>query len=140
MKVCSRCKEEKSLTEFNKNKSKKDGLQYYCKVCQGLMTQEHYRKNKQSYVDNSLKQKQLLAEWFKGYKKTLKCSMCSVDKHYMLDFHHQDPEFKKFTVSQMIRSCGSKKRILEEIDKCIVVCKNCHSEIHYLDKTGSWGK
>ncbi len=32
-KKCSKCKEDKNLTDFHKNKSKKDGLQIYCKPC-----------------------------------------------------------------------------------------------------------
>lgn len=33
MKRCSKCKKEKSLSKFYKNKNKKDGLDYWCKEC-----------------------------------------------------------------------------------------------------------
>lgn len=33
MKICNKCKQEKPLSEFNKNKSYKDGLDCYCKEC-----------------------------------------------------------------------------------------------------------
>ena len=32
-KKCSTCKEEKRITEFNKNKSRKDGHEYICRLC-----------------------------------------------------------------------------------------------------------
>lgn len=45
-----------------------------------------------------------------------------------LEFHHLDPSKKEFTLSGMTRSW---KRIKKELDKCILVCSNCHKEIEY---------
>ena len=33
IKVCSKCKKEKAIQDFSKNKSRKDGLAHYCKPC-----------------------------------------------------------------------------------------------------------
>ena len=56
---------------------------------------------------------------FCGYKKTIAA----------LDFHHVDEKTKDFGLSQrgLTRSW---KRIKKELDKCILVCANCHREIH----------
>lgn len=48
MKICSRCKQSKSLNSFGSNKSKKDGLHYYCKECVSFFNttyKKEWRKN-----------------------------------------------------------------------------------------------
>jgi predicted HNH restriction endonuclease len=58
-----------------------------------------------------------------------KCLICGYDKCYQgLTFHHIDPLTKMFGISD-----GRTRRwevILKEIMKCILVCHNCHAEIH----------
>jgi hypothetical protein len=44
MKTCSKCKEDKSLFEFGKHSSNKDGLQYQCKACRVLTCAVSYKK------------------------------------------------------------------------------------------------
>jgi len=59
-----------------------------------------------------------------------KCQFCEYDRcSAALDFHHLDEENKKFGLSQngMTRSWEKTKR---ELKKCILVCANCHREIH----------
>ena len=46
MKKCTKCGVEKPLSEFNKNKSKKDGFQSSCKICHRLQSKDHYSLNK----------------------------------------------------------------------------------------------
>jgi len=46
-KVCSTCKESKSRNEFNKNKTKLDGLQYQCKACVKIQRKKYLEKNKE---------------------------------------------------------------------------------------------
>jgi hypothetical protein len=43
-KVCSMCKVEKSIVEFGKKTSSKDGLNYYCKKCNNKTSKEYYEK------------------------------------------------------------------------------------------------
>lgn len=58
-----------------------------------------------------------------------KCSICSYNKYIgALEFHHTDPTQKDMTVA------GSGKKwetIKKEVEKCILVCANCHRELHY---------
>jgi len=59
-----------------------------------------------------------------------KCAVCGYNKcKASLDFHHLNPEEKEANVGNLLRS-SSWNRIKEELDKCILVCKNCHGEIH----------
>ena len=48
MKTCSNCKIEKPKTEFSKNKSRKDGLSHYCKLCAKERTRKYHKKHKKS--------------------------------------------------------------------------------------------
>ena len=45
----------------------------------------------------------------------------------MLQFNHIDPSTKLFSVSQMVSNDRNMDIILEEIDKCEVLCANCHA-------------
>lgn len=59
-----------------------------------------------------------------------KCTICGYNKcNSALDFHHQDEKNKKFglSVRGLTRSWDRTKN---ELDKCILVCANCHREIH----------
>jgi hypothetical protein len=58
------------------------------------------------------------------------CLLC----HYKrcpaaLEFHHPDPSTKDFSISAD-GSTRSWKRVKQEIEKCVLICANCHREIH----------
>lgn len=58
-----------------------------------------------------------------------KCCICGYDKCLdALHFHHLDKETKEFKPSYLF-NCSVKK-IQNELEKCILVCANCHSELH----------
>ena len=58
-----------------------------------------------------------------------KCAICGYDKcRTALEFHHLDPNEKDFTLATNANIATEKA--LEEIKKCILVCANCHREIH----------
>ena len=62
-----------------------------------------------------------------------KCERCGYDKNISaLDFHHIDPSTKKFTLSDTHHSWDETKK---ELDKCILVCANCHRELHNPQST-----
>ena len=46
-KICSKCKEEKSFDDFNKQKNGKFGLQSYCRDCAILARKKYQKKNKE---------------------------------------------------------------------------------------------
>ncbi len=69
-------------------------------------------------------------EWFRGFKKTLKCEQCGENRSPCLDFHHTDPTTKDHGISDIARGRKSQKRVLAEVAKCIVLCANCHRVLH----------
>lgn len=58
-----------------------------------------------------------------------KCEMCGYDKCIeALEFHHIDPNEKEFTIT--VSKNYDLKSLKKESDKCMLVCANCHREIH----------
>jgi predicted HNH restriction endonuclease len=61
-----------------------------------------------------------------------KCSICGYNKNInVLELHHINPKEKEFTISG--NHSRSWEKIKKELDKCMVVCSNCHREIHNPD-------
>ena len=69
----------------------------------------------------------------KKLKKTLKCIKCGENRWWVLDFHHVNPEEKEYSLARL-KTQGSKPRIINEMSKCIVLCANCHRDLHYHEK------
>lgn len=58
-----------------------------------------------------------------------KCQICSYNKSpFVLEFHHKDPSQKDFGISS--KSAWGFERIKCELDKCALLCPNCHREVH----------
>jgi 5-methylcytosine-specific restriction endonuclease McrA len=58
------------------------------------------------------------------------CVRCGYKKYQgALEFHHTDPNEKDFNPSQL-KNYSFNERLKNELDKCILVCSNCHREIH----------
>ena len=58
-----------------------------------------------------------------------KCVRCGYNKSIRaLEFHHLDPTEKDFGISKNL--CKNMQTLKNEVDKCILVCSNCHAEIH----------
>jgi hypothetical protein len=60
-----------------------------------------------------------------------RCSLCGYHKNLAaLVFHHTNPDGKDFKLDMRSLSNRKLEPILAEIDKCILVCANCHAELH----------
>lgn len=76
------------------------------------------------------KQKQILKTKLAQIKEASGCVDCGITNHIMLDFDHLKD--KKYNISRMIHDGFSWKAIKKEIEKCEVVCANCHRvRTHY---------
>ena len=65
------------------------------------------------------------------------CVLCGYNKNIAaLDFHHLDPSQKDYSPRGLMRK-KSIDEIMNEIRKCILVCKNCHAEIHHPMESGN---
>jgi transcription elongation factor Elf1 len=92
--------------------------------------QRYYYKNREKEKERTKKRTEELKKWFKDYKKKFKCSSCGEDHPACLDFHHK--KGKEAGVTELVsRRNTSKERIKEEIEKCQVLCANCHRKRHH---------
>ncbi len=138
--ICCRCKNEKDYDEFSFKNKKRNIKQKTCKECFKIVRRKWYEKHKEKIILKNTKNRKKNTLWFIEYKSTLKCSRCTENHPACLDFHHLNPQEKDFSVTAIANGTYSKKRILEEINKCEVLCANCHRKLHYNEKCGEkWG-
>lgn len=130
--VCSACKEESPLSEFHQRKNKKGELvyRYVCKPCACERARQSYQRNKESAKARCAKaaKKRILERRRFVYEYLTKhpCVRCDEADPVVLEFDHIDRDTKDSPISQAIWANWSMKRLLAEIDKCQVLCANCH--------------
>ena len=113
-KVCLSCNQLYSIDNFYK---KGKQLSTYCKECYKQQSKEAYQKR---------------IDFLNQYKAEAGCKKCGETKYYLLDFHHRNPTEKDFNIA---KDCKKKLEIiLKELEKCDVLCANCHREWHYLQE------
>jgi hypothetical protein len=58
------------------------------------------------------------------------CEICGYNKNFAsLTFHHKDPKIKEVSWTKLkLRSID---KIENELEKCQLICNNCHGEIHH---------
>lgn len=57
------------------------------------------------------------------------CEICGEARIWCLEFHHVDPEAKEFAIGKAPTNI-SRTRLMQEIEGCMLVCKNCHADVH----------
>jgi hypothetical protein len=116
-KLCPKCKTVKLSNDFGNRKDRPRELLGYCRDC-----------NNTSFLDRrAFKQKCID---YKGGS----CESCGYSKCIAsFDFHHRDSSKKEFSVS---RRRGFSDEVKAELDKCDLLCANCHREIHFNLKNG----
>ena len=66
-------------------------------------------------------------EWVSAYKAAKGCEICQEKDQRCLDFHHRNPKLKIKSVAQMVTH--SMEAIMKEIEKCDLICANCHRKM-----------
>ena len=74
-----------------------------------------------------------------NYKEKLGCTICGFNSYGVaLDFHHVDPSTKSGIIGRLI---GCKwETIQAELDKCQILCANCHRKYHHSERMGATSK
>lgn len=114
LKKCFSC--EVTMTIENFYKKGKNNLQPYCKTC-------FNKKSTQRWIDRKI--------WAIQYKgsKCIDCNLTYPETPYQVfDFHHIEPTHKDMDWSKIRLSSFS--RMKSELDKCVLLCANCHRVRH----------
>lgn len=102
---CTTCGETNPSNFFGRQKTR-------CGKCQAKLNEENRVKQRIDAIE------------YKGGK----CEHCGYNKYRgALEFHHIDPTQKDV---KNFKPGSSKKKFLAEVDKCILLCSNCHREEH----------
>jgi len=127
LKRCDRCGESKPACAFawrRKTAGQRDSL---CRPCRSAYGKEHYAANRQRYLDHARAQEQRFAlertRYLIEYFKRHPCSDCGETDAVVLEFDHLRD--KCFDIGHELTT-QSWKSILSEMEKCEVVCANCH--------------
>ena len=139
MKQCTKCKEVKPLEEFNKDKSKKDGLRYNCKSCTNSISKKWYKNNpekgkanaKSWSKDNPDRVKSNKKNWIKENPEKVK----AIDKKW----YKNNPEKKKASAKKWSKNNPEKRKVITK--KQYESKKEGHFSIYVLEGTqGEYGK
>ena len=127
-----------------------DNEERECRICNvvkpilefptaGIKRNRQYRRRvcNDCYTKNKALHRTKQRAWLNEYKSTLSCKKCGYSKKTHLNFttsalqfHHPRAD-KEFEVSNGAHRGMAKKKILSEINKCVVLCCRCHAEIHF---------
>ena len=116
-KKCLECNVIKDINEFYFRKDRNKFMSI-CKKC------NKYKIN--SKINSKIKKNKKDIIEYKGGC----CEICKIKSNYcgIYEFHHKDPSIKEFQISKKRRIPFNK--YIEEIDKCHLLCSNCHREVH----------
>lgn len=136
MKVCYRCKESKSESEFNKSAKSRDGRQAYCRNCQ----RQHYLDNYERHLRNVRRTSEArIANTRAVLHSLLKegCVDCGNRDIRVLEFDHVRGE-KVRGIGELVSRGAGLNVILAEIAKCEIRCRNCHVIATFTRRGHTW--
>jgi hypothetical protein len=132
LKTCTKCKEELPLERFNKRSQDTNKYQSWCRSCKTNLESRWYHMSE----DNKRRRNKQVLERIRNNKKKAveylggKCYDCGGVFHpAVYDFHHKNPNEKEEAPTDVLHKSWDK--ILLEIDKCELLCSNCHRLRHH---------
>lgn len=135
MKFCNKCKISKPFSEFSRRGK---GYQSWCKLCNSTHHKDRWKKDpsrrdklKQWTEANKLRTQ----EFVFSYLQENPCYKCGETNPLVLQFDHI--QNKEFEIGLVVTQGYSIDRIKVEIEKCQVLCANCHS-IKTAHQLGNW--
>ena len=90
-----------------------------------------HQRHKEKRLAKVYERKAAIHEYIQSIKNQLCCAVCGERHPATLQFHHLNSEDKTFAIGKAVYRGFSLDRIKKEIQKCIVLCANCHLIRHY---------
>ncbi len=126
--ICVICKIDKLESEFHWRNKSKGRRHCRCKPCQKKYHSQYYNDNKENYLDKNNKRRDIIRNKLLEILKNSSCKVCEENHPACLDFHHVRGA-KRDSVSRLMAKNFSWDIIEKEIEKCDIVCANCHRKI-----------
>lgn len=102
--------------------------EYHKQYHQKRKNDPEYKERRKGVIENM---KSRNKKWVDQYKLDKGCVICGYNKSSRaLSCHHLDPNTKHNTVSKLCSIATSLNKVKEEVKKCIILCANCHMELH----------
>lgn len=120
--ICLKCRDDKDESEFHRSASR--GRQSYCKTCKKGYDVVQHKRNSGRILDQKRALRDRNRAFIYEVLAARACADCPEDDPVVLDFHHLGN--KKFNIADAARSTLSLEAIKVEMDKCVVLCANCH--------------
>jgi len=115
IKVCSSCNLELPISSFYSNGYQPNGKKKYKAKCKDCQT-----------IQDQVRKEDIILRIIGAYS----CKLCGYSKcKQALEFHHIDPKIKEYSITNL--NTHREDTIIKELEKCILVCANCHREIHF---------
>jgi len=134
LRVCRKCEDvaytHKDLERFKTNKRSKHGYDSLCKKCHSdhnnKYNKKHIKYKGEWYRNKRNRNRDKLEKYIGGWV----CNHCNFTHTTLtpFDFHHITPEEKEKEVSYLLT--GRWENLKREVDKCILLCSNCHRIEH----------
>lgn len=134
-KYCPRCRETKPLSEFQKNKATKDGLQYHCKFCRKIIDtrdkhrQQHrdrYHSKKDEYLNSTYKRKYgITLEEYKAHldRQGAVCAICREScksgRRLSVDHDHSTGEVRGLLCGNCNKGLGNFRDNIQYLNRAI---------------------
>ena len=97
---------------------------------------QHYLKNKDKFVERRQKRREINRKYIAKIRDESRCERCQEDHPACLDFHHVSN--KSLKINRAIQDFTLEK-LKEEIDKCVILCANCHRK-HHFEEENQWSE
>ena len=100
------------------------------KLKQAIYKKRYYEKNREAHIQRSAVNKRRQKKIWDEFKASQKCSQCGMQHPAVIDFHHVIRDKGKRGVNRLVAN-GCFTAAMEEIQKCIPLCANCHRMLHW---------
>ena len=98
-----------------------------------LLAKKRYEDNKEYFKKKNAIARERTRNIVNDIKKKGECAVCGIKDHRVLHFHHKNSATKEFKIADADAIGVGKRRLYEEMDKCVLLCANCHVIIHYKE-------
>lgn len=107
------------------NKKTGDRLQSLCRECSNKTSADHYQNNKDLYKLRKRTHREIVRNYINDFKKDKPCADCGIVYPLcVMEFDHQRD--KRFEIAVAATRGYSLESVKAEIEKCELVCANCH--------------